>query len=181
MNKQKATLAILAVLLSVKFVFLPWGEWIDENQDATARLSTFDDKQQEVIKNETLILDKLNSHKKSISSFVENLPTIRKGDKANTLWFSLIDTIKTKDIKVYNQRVEYEELITDNVGYVTGIFYMSGSAADIMRTALALEAKAPYVFLEQLKLSRSPGKNKEALVAQVYLRYWFSQINKTVK
>ncbi len=50
-----------------------------------------------------------------------------------------------------------------------------------MRAVLNLETKAPYVFLEQVRLIRSPGKKVESLVTQLYLRYWFSQIDKTEK
>lgn len=181
MNKQKATLAVLAILISIKFILLPWNEWVIESQETTARLSHFDEKQQQVIENEALISDKLRIHKQSLLDFVDHLPTIKSGDKANTLWFSLLNTIKTENIKVYNQRVEFEEFITDDVGYVTGTLYIKGNASDVMQTVLKLEAKAPYVFLEQVKLVRSSGKKVESLVAQLYIRYWFSQINKTEK
>jgi hypothetical protein len=178
MNKQKVTLAVLAILISIKFILLPWNEWVIESQEATARLSNFEKKQQQVIENEALIHDKLSIHKQSFEGFVDNLPTIKSGDKANTLWFSLVDTIKTEDIKVYNQRVEFEQFITDNVGYVTGTLFIKGNASDVMQAVLKLEAKAPYIFLEQVKLIRSPGKKVESLVTQLYLRYWFSQVNK---
>lgn len=181
MNKQKVTLAILVLLISIKFVFLPWSDWATESQSATTRLSQFDIKQQQVIENELLIGDNLIKHQNNLSSFIDNLPVIKSGDKANTLWFSLIDTIKNEEIKVYNQRVEFEEYITENIGYVTGRFYMSGNASDVMQAVLTLEAKAPYVFLEQLTLNRSPGKKEESMVTELYLRYWFTTNNKNTK
>lgn len=181
MNKQKITLAILALLISIKFILLPWTEWVTEIQDSTARLSAFNTKQQQVIENETLINDKLTIHQNNFTHFVKDLPTIKPGDKANTLWFSLIDSMKAKEIKTYNQRVEFEEYITDDIGYVTGTFYMSGKASDVMQAILTLEAKAPYVFLAQLKVIRSPGKKTESVVTQLYLRYWFSQNNENTK
>ncbi|MCJ8320996.1 MAG: hypothetical protein MJK12_15260 [Colwellia sp.] len=181
MNKQRTALAILALLIAIKFVYLPWSDWVIDSQAASQQLKKFDEKQQQVIDNETLIHDQYNKHRKSFDEFIEQLPTIKSGDKANTLWFSLIDTIKAEEIKVYNQRIEFEEYVTDDVGYVTGTFSISGNSSDVMQAVLQLEAKAPYVFLEQLKLTRSQGKKSESLVVQLYLRYWFTQINKTDK
>jgi len=181
MNKQKTTLVILASLILIKFLLLPWNDWVNETESDISRLKVFESKQKQVIENELLIRDELVKYQANFSLFIENLPTVKSGDKANTLWFSLIDTIKKDEIKVYNQRVEFEEYITDDVAYVTGVFYMSGLAKDVMAAVLKLESKSPYVFLEQLKLIRRQGKNKEDLVVQIYLRAWFTTINKNEK
>ncbi len=175
MNRKKATLVILTLLISIKFIYLPWSEWCSEIQGSTARLNSYNAKQQQVIDNEALISEQLNKHKSNLMRFVEPLPTIKAGDKANTLWFSLLDSIKSEEIKIYNQRVNFEQYITEEVAYVTGTFYISGGAIDVTQAVLKLEAKAPYVFLEQIKLTRKSDK-KETLVAQLYLRYWFSNV-----
>lgn len=175
MDNKKKILAILATLIFIKFFYLPWSEWATETEEKNIRLSSFNNKQKQVIAKEAQIEKKLKKHKENLVAFIDNLPLINQGEKANTLWFSLVDSVKVSDIKIYNQRVEFEDLITDDIGYITGTVSISGKASDVMQAVLALEAKSPYVFLDQLKLSRSSGSRKEDLVAQLYLGYWFSR------
>ncbi|MBU2869360.1 hypothetical protein [Colwellia sp. E2M01] len=173
MNKKQVTLIILALLISIKFIYLPWSEWTSEIEDSTARLSAYNAKQQLVIENEVLTREQLEKHKSNFVQFIKPLPTIKIGDKANTLWFSLLDSVKSKDIKIYNQRVNFEEYVSDDVGYVTGTLYISGEPIDVIKAILKLEEQGPYVFLEQIKLNGKISRKDENLVAQLYLRQWF--------
>ena len=175
MNRNKIFLALMVLLISIKFVYLPWTDWVVEIEETNSRLSAFNTKQQLVINNENLINEKLTEHKLQLTAFTDNLSLINQGEKANTLWFSLVDSIKVNDIKVYNQRVEFEQYITDDVGYITGTVSISGKASDVMQAVLTLESKSPYAFLEQIKFSRGSANRKELLVAQLYLGYWFSK------
>jgi hypothetical protein len=177
MNKQKVALVIIGLLVSIKFIFLPWTEWVTEIDSKSARLSSFDDKQQQVIANESLFTEKLALYQNELSTFVEKLPEIKSGDKANTLWFSLVDSLKVEGIQVYSQRVEFEEYVTEDLGYVTGTFYIKGNAENVMQVLLNLESKAPFAFLEQMRLIPSPKKKTDSLVTQLYLRYWFTKLN----
>jgi len=175
MTRQQITLLLLTLLLAIKFIYLPWDEWATTTQNNAAQLNVFHKKQQQVIDNEQLISDKLKLLQQQYKAFSDKLPSIKAGGKANALWFSLVDSLKTKDIKVYNQKVEFEQYITDDIGYVAGSLFISGKAVEVMPAILALETKAPYVFFDQLKLIKSSGSRSENMVTQLYLGYWFSK------
>lgn len=177
MSRKKITIAILTLLITIKFLYIPWTEWANEIQSSNNRLSSYYAKQEKVIENEVLISQQLKKHKENFSTFVKLLPEIKAENKTNTLWFSLVDSVKSEDIKVYSQKVDFEEKVTDNIGYVTGSFNISGAADDVIKAIVELEAKAPYVFLEKLKLTQKKKKKNQTLIAQLYLRKWFIKQN----
>jgi hypothetical protein len=174
MIKNKLVFTLLAALLLLKFAYVPWSDWVDEKQQSISQLSAFYNKQEQAINNKNLLQQKFDEHQKYLSNFKELMPKLNTNEKANTLWFTLIESIKNKDIKMYNQKVEFEETITNNIGYITGSVSISGEATHVMQAILTLEAKAPTVFLDKLSLNRTGKANNEILVAQLYIGYWFS-------
>lgn len=176
MKQKKIILFFLALLVFIKFAYQPWSQWLDEQQSKIDQLMVFSIKQQKAIANQDLLKTKLVEHEKIIATFVGALPALSEGEKANTLWFNLIESIKNDSIKVYNQKSEFESLVTSNIGYVMGSFYLSGNAVDVMQAVLVLEKKSPFVFLDKLVLNRQgrSRSKKEALVVQLYVGYWFA-------
>jgi len=174
MIQNKFVFTLLAVLLLLKFAYVPWADWADETQQSVSQLSAFHEKQAQAINNKGLLKQKLDEHQQYISSFKGLMPTLNKNEKANTLWFTLIESLKNKDIKVYNQKVEFEDLVTNDIGYITGSLSISGKAKHVMQAFLALEAQAPTVFLDKLHLNRKGRTDNESMVAQLYIGYWFS-------
>lgn len=175
MKQKKIILFILSLLIGIKFAYLPWSQWLDEQKTKVNQSMLFSMKQQKAIANQALLKVKLAEHEKDLASFVALLPALNENEKANTLWFNLIESIKDDSIKVYNQKSEFESLVTQNIGYVMGTFYLSGNAVDVMKAVLSLEKKSPFVFVDKLVLNRQ-GKsvrNKETLVVQLYVGYWF--------
>lgn len=175
MRHKKIIIALLSILLGLKFVYLPWSDWVDEKQQAIAQLSAFADKQQYAIQNEEKIKLKLEELQQHLHDYNDLLPKLKENEKANTLWFSLIESLKSPELKIYNQKVEFEETVTQDVSFITGSLSISGDAASVMKAILSLESKAPVVFLELLNLNRTTRAQNETLVAQLYIGYWFSQ------
>jgi len=179
MIQNKFVYIFLAVLLLIKFAYVPWSDWVDEKQQSVSQLSAFYDKQEQAVNNKSLLQLKLDEHQQYLSTFKDLMPKLSKNEKANTLWFTLLESIKNKDIKMYNQKVEFEEFVTNDISYITGSVSISGEATHVMQAFLKLEAKAPTVFLDKLSLNRTGKAHKEILVAQLYIGYWFSN-NKAI-
>lgn len=174
MIQNKFILALLGILLVTRFVYVPWSEWIAEKQESNARLSTFNEKQLQAVENKTRLQSALDVQQRSIAEFKSLIPKLGKNQKANSLWFSLIESHKNKDIKIYNQKVEFEEPVTNEISFITGSLTISGKAQDVMQTVINLEHKTPSVFLDKLNLNQSGRGKSDKLIAQLYLGYWFS-------
>ena len=175
MIQNKFVFILLAVLLLIKFAYLPWSEWADQKQDSTGQLSAFNNKQQNAIGNEALLTQQLEELEQSLDAFTSELPSLGKDEKTNALWFKLIESLKKDSIRVYNQKVDFEELITSKLGFITGSVSISGPAEEVIQAVLSLEAKAPSVFLDKLHLNQSGKSSKDIFVAQLYVGYWFSR------
>jgi len=174
-KQKKLILSLLALLISIKFIYLPWRGWLDSQQQKIEQLQSFSAKQDIAINNKALLKSKLIEHEAKLDKFVENIASLNIGDDSNTLWFNLIESIKNKNIKVYNQKSEFESLVTEQIGYVTGSFFISGNPSDVMKAIIQLELKSPYVFIDKLVLKRGTKKGikNEKLTAQLYVGYWF--------
>lgn len=173
MKQKQLILFILVVLVSIKFAYLPWATWLEMKEESNARLASFLYKQQQAINNETLLEEKLTEHKKEIESFVNKLPSIQANQKANALWFSTIESIKNDNIRIYNQKVEFERDVTKDIGYITGRLSINGDAKAVSVALFSLENMAPNAFVDQLTLTRAKGSKSDNLVAQLYLGQWF--------
>jgi hypothetical protein len=179
MIQNKLVFSFLAALLLIKFAYVPWSDWVDEKQQSISQLSAFYDKQEQAINNKSLLKLKFDEHQQYIDTFKGLMPTLNKNEKANSLWFTLIESLKNKDIKLYNQKVEFEGPITHDISYITGSLSISGKASHVMQAFLSLEAKAPTVFLDKLHLNRSGKANNDTVVAQLHIGYWFTH-NKAI-
>jgi hypothetical protein len=80
---------------------------------------------------------------------------------------------------VSSQKVEFEERVTNNIGYITGSLTISGKATDVIQAILSLEAKSPAVFLDKLNMNNGGRPEKGNLLAQIYIGYWFTR-NKAI-
>ncbi|GLX77584.1 hypothetical protein tinsulaeT_09240 [Thalassotalea insulae] len=174
MKHRKLYLNALLVLLVIKFIVFPWIDWVEEKEFAVSQLVSFYEKQEFAINNEKAIQAHLDNVETALSTLKKPMELLDKEKSANTLWFKLIDSLKSKNVKIYNQKVEIENLLTADVGYVTGRFFISGDATEVVKSILHLESNAPYVFLEQVNLNALKGAKSGELVAQLYVGYWFT-------
>lgn len=171
MKNKKVVLSLLLLLLGLKFAYIPWLSWGEERVANIERLQLMQAKQERLIQKKSDLLTHANTLSELKNSFVSQLPETKNGSTSSTLWLNLVKSIKVDGVKVYNQKVQLESLVLDNVGYVVGSFYISGKAHDVMALVSSLEQKQPYVFFEKIKLTRP--KQKEKLTVHLYLGYWF--------
>ena len=56
MKHKNLTLGLLGFLLLIKFVYLPWGSWVESIESNNERLTLMNSKQRKAINNEELAL-----------------------------------------------------------------------------------------------------------------------------
>lgn len=171
MENKKNILFILFALIGIKFVFIPWLDWVDAQALNNNKLMTISSKQANLIENKELLAKSVEATEQIVIAFLDNVPETTESLTANTLWLNFVESIKNKNVKIYQQKVEFETLVLENVGYVTGTFYISGSSFDVMNVLSTIEKNSPYAFFEQIKLTGFKDQNK--LTVHLYLGYWF--------
>lgn len=175
MKHKKSIIFLLAMLLIVKFIYLPWNEWAEEKQVAINQLSLFHEKQKKAIENQDALILAYEKNQKALGKFVGGLSDLDSSEKANSMWFRLFESIKSDELKIYNQKIEFEGDVTEKFGYVVGSLSLSGRASTVVNALVTLEKNAPYVFFDSLILSRPGGANRDNLIAQLHVGYWFKR------
>lgn len=173
MKHRNLTLALLGFLLLIKFVYLPWGNWVESIEFDNERLTLMNDKQRKAISNEELALKSLELHENNLEEFSGDLPRLNSEQKINLYWLNIASEIKNKGIKVYNQNVEFISPVSNSLGVVTGTLSISGNANKVIESVIQLEMKSPSLFIGEIKLSKPSINSNSELVAQMIVGHWY--------
>ena len=73
MKHKNLTLGLLGFLLLIKFVYLPWGSWVESIESNNERLTLMNSKQRKAINNEELALKSLKLHEDKLEEFSSDL------------------------------------------------------------------------------------------------------------
>ena len=173
MKHKNLTLGLLGFLLLIKFVYLPWGIWVESIEFDNERLTLMNDKQRKAISNEVLALKSLELHEDTLEAFSGDLPSLNSEQKINLYWLNLASEIKKKGVKVYNQNVDFISPISNSLGVVTGTLSISGNANKVIESVIQLEMKSPSLFIGEIKLSKPSINSNSELVAQMIVGHWY--------
>lgn len=173
MKHKNLALALLGLLIFIKFVYLPWDSWVESIELENVRLSLMNNKQRKAINNEQLALKNLELHEDNLQEFSGGLPSLNSEQKINLYWLNLASEIKNKGIKVYNQNVEFISPISNSLGVVTGTLSISGNANKVIESVIQLEMKSPSLFIGEIKLSKPSINSNSELVAQMIVGHWY--------
>lgn len=165
-SRNKISLLIILLLIIIKFLFVPWLQWVNEKTDNIARLSanierfsqtTNRSKQLEVLADKIeQSYQVLNSHWMTTKDAMASVEILRK----------LQSLAKTFGVELKNTNVQ-PQTDSEVPGYPVSL-YMSGTPEVLMSYLEALESGTPMIRIVQTTVRKQNFKEK-VLTANVEL------------
>lgn len=132
-------LSLIALLLSLEFVFFPWLDWLDEKKQELNNVKAFVNKQERALDSKDNLTSYLEEFSKHLGE-IDKIPTLEKNQDPALFWLTAVDSVVAKyEVNVDNKAPQREVAINDTYAVYTGRLNISGEANLILNLIYELE------------------------------------------
>ncbi len=171
-QRYKLAFVLIAGLLLVKFMLLPWSQWVSQNAEAIKshrftlhKLGNLDERRaalQQV--SEQLMAD----YQALLGILADNNPA------ANIAFQRHIEAIALKHgAEITNRMIK--DIVNDPVPHIPAVYYFRGRPESLLAVLAELEGSQPKLLVSRVTLNQS-GSSVNSLVATVELALYLKPV-----
>lgn len=132
-------LSLIALLLSLEFIFFPWLDWLDNKKEELNSVKAFVNKQQRALDSKDNLESYLVEFNKHLGEF-DKIPTLEKNQDPSLFWLNAVDAVIAKyEVSIDNKAPQREVEINDTYAVYTGRLNLSGEGNLVLNLLFELE------------------------------------------
>ena len=136
---KKWGIALISLLLLFEFVFFPWLDWLDSNQQELQGLKKIVAKQEYVLASNEQAKASILQLEEQLKAF-ENIPVLKKNQDPALLWLQVVDSAVARfEVDVNNKAPFRQVEINDSYAVYAGQLNVSGDYNKVLNLLYDLE------------------------------------------
>lgn len=136
---KKWGIVLISLLLLFEFVFFPWLDWLDSNQQELQGLKKIVAKQEYVLASNEQAKASILQLEEQLKAF-ENIPVLKKNQDPALLWLQVVDSAVARfEVDVNNKAPFRQVEINDSYAVYAGQLNVSGDYNKVLNLLYDLE------------------------------------------